>query len=310
MYSLFNKLNSSIINNSYSSKDKNFAIIFFSKFKNLLDDYISNYFTKYLFYFLFMAFWILEVISFFNYHYSICIGLKPKLDTVALFGYGFYKFIMNFEVSSYFSSLVYFNLDFPRYILHLLTGESYFLTLLVFLSLVIGSLFIEYYTHKKQISLFTLMYCYLFFTFLVFVPFKMGLFSFEYASIIITFIPFLLTVTNVIKKIELLDLYIVGLMVFLSFIHPIFIILFLFSTIYLFKDSIQEVYYYEINTHITKHEATKVVSMAIVDLVVVVVSVMTLHTAFGVSYGVYLFGMVALFIFLAEYVYSFFIRKK
>lgn len=305
MYSIFNKLNNSIINNSHFSKNEDFHIIFCSKFKNLLDDYISNYFTKYLFYFLFIAFWIFEIISFLNTGLSLLIGGFYNTQ-IALTDFSYFA---DLEIFSYFYSFFEFNVNFIKYLLHLLTGQSYFLIFLVFVFFLFSLLLLEFYTHLKQISILTLIYCYFFFLFLVFIMFKIELFNFEYASILMMFIPFLLSST-IVKKIELLDLYIVGLMVFLSLIHPFFIILFLFSSVYLFKDSILAVYKNEINTKIKLSEFNYLLIVLTVDIMLLVFAILVIGAVEGITPNAFLTLMFVFLSLVTSYTYSFFIKKK
>lgn len=311
MYSIFNKLNDSIINSSYPSKGKGLHITFFSKFKNLLDDYISNYFTKYLFYFLFIAFWVFEISYFISSNFDLIIHNAPSIR--ALYR-TFFKVIAPYvahevPVISYLYSFFEFNLDFIRYIIYILTVENFFLIFLFVLFLMIGLFCIEYYTHLKQVSIFTLIYCYFFFSFLVFNTFKLELLSFEYASILMVLIPFLLSITTI-KKVELLDLYIVGLMVFSSLIHPIFIILFLFSIIFLCRDLILELCKSYMELEMTESDFDHFLKEIAIDFALVTVFTWTIYPYINVTHEVFMVTLFTSLFFIMDYSYSFFTRKK
>jgi hypothetical protein len=312
MYSVFNKLNDSIINSSYPSKDKGLHIIFCSKFKNLLDDYISNYFTKYLFYFLFIFFWVFEIIHFVNF--NLCLMVNDLFMTKKLYIVIFKEIVPyithELPVISSLYDFFEFNFNFIRYIAFISTGGNFFLISLFVIFLMIGLLFIEFYTHLKQVSILTLVYCYLFFSFLVFSIFKLELLSFEYASILMVFIPFLLISSSTFKKMELLDLYIVGLMVLLSLVHPIFIILFLFSLLFLCRGFVLKVYRHEMNTTISLSEFRYLLKELAIDFFLVSYCVRSIYPYINVNHEIFFITLFIFFIFIIEYTYSFFIRKK
>jgi len=311
MYSVFNKLNDSIIHSSYTSKDKGLHIIFCSKFKNLLDDYISNYFTKYLFYFLFISFWIFEIINFVNFNFNI--AYYGVLDIKVLYHIIFKEIAPyiahELPITSYLYLFLKFNLDFISYVTYISTGGNFFLITLFVIFLMLGLFFIEFYTHLKQVSILTLIYCYFFFSFLVFNVFNLELLSFENASILMVSIPFLLSITTI-KKIELLDLYIVGVMVFLSLIHPIFIVLFLFSILFLCRDSILEIYKNEMNTRISLSEFRYLLMELAIDFVLVSFCIRLVYPFLDVNSEIFMITLLIFFIFTIDYTYSFFIKKK
>lgn len=312
MYSVFHKLNDSIINRPHSTKNEGLHIIFCSKFKNLLDDYISNYFTKYLFYFLFIAFWIFEIFSILN---NI-----TNFEVFRLFltrnHVGAFKEIAHYTVTElplmpYIFSFFKFNFDFICYYYSIFTGESIFSVYLFLVFFILVLLLVEYYTHLKQVSIFTLVSCYFFLLFIVFNTFYFGLFSELTAIMAVPHILLFLCILGLGKRADGLDLCIVAVVLFLSLVHPIFMIILLFGVAFLFKDCIPAMWAYLRNTssHLNVGELlVRIVSdiSAIYLLLIVFFSLKVLHFT---STAFLLFSLLYIFL-VFDYAYSFFIRKK
>jgi len=312
MYSVFHKLNDSIINRPHSTKNEGLHIIFCSKFKNLLDDYISNYFTKYLFYFLFIAFWLFEILSIIDY----TVDFQLLRFIVSRNHFDFLKEIAHHAVTElpvmpYIFSFFNFNFDFICYYYSIFTGESIFSVYLFLVSLVLVLLLVEYYTHLKQVSIFTLLYCYFFLLFIVFNTFYFGLFSELAAIMAVPHILLFLCILGLGKRADSLDLCIVVAVLVLALVHPIFMIILLFGVAFLFKDCIPAMWAYLITTSSNLHVSDLLVRI-IADIVALY---MLLLLFFGIkvlhfsSTAFLLFSL--LYIFLSfDYAYSFFIRKK
>lgn len=312
MYSVFHKLNDSIINRPNSTKNEGLHIIFCSKFKNLLDDYISNYFTKYLFYFLFIAFWLFEIFSIVN-HIS---NFETLRLTVNRSHVGAFKEIAHYTVTElpvmpYIFSFFKFNFDFICYYYSIFTGESIFSVYLFLVSLFLVLLLIEYYTHLKQVSIFTLVYSYFFLLFIVFNTFYFGLFSELAAIMAVPHVLLLLCILGLGKRVDGLDLCIVLLVMCLSLVHPILMIILLFGVAFLFKDSIPAMWAYLLNTssHINVGELLVGMVSAIFGIYVLLLFFFKVKVLHFTSTAFLLISLLYIFL-VFDYVYSFFIRKK
>jgi len=164
------------------TKKESFLNLFLLKFKNLLDDYIGNYFIKYLFFLLFISFFLCEfsffffdfcnlyfinsiVIDFttFYFYNSILSSFLFDLFTFLFsnFFFSFIFYLINFIITS-----LYFNTSFLLFLLptvvYLMVGYKQFNILDLFISFIISVLvlinpyfffllFILYYTNANNV---------------------------------------------------------------------------------------------------------------------------------------------------------------
>ena len=120
-------------------KNNDLIYLFFSKFKNLMDDYIVNYQVKYIFYYLFMFFFIFEFFYFF-----LTLFFFLSYNSCSFEYFGFYYFLLDLCVGITDNGIyVAFEGWFNRCVYLLYTvalGDKYVLFVLLNTSMVLASL--------------------------------------------------------------------------------------------------------------------------------------------------------------------------
>lgn len=240
MFSFLNPLNNVVVKySSHCKYNESFSNLFFDKFKNLLDDYIVNYFIKYLFYFLFISFFFLELsyglFSMIHSNYNLYFFSS---DNILVFSHGiigsFLVDSLTSLISISFFNVLYdffaFNVDSFVLLISVLTGNSlYVLYILTTIMIFLADLFVVF-LHRNKIQFSTFLISFLIYSLFFFMLFTFNLISL-YFYVFFTFLLFITLSLLNFKELTKLD-YILFCSIISISILPIYFSLFLFFLLF------------------------------------------------------------------------------
>lgn len=187
---------------SMNKEQSKFDDLFFSKFKNLLDDYISNYLVKYLFFFLFISFFYLEIGFFLFSMMDYCVHILPfifDLENNILYATKTYciaylidmsYLLSSFTVFEYIYSFLAFNLDVISLVVNSLGRFDYFMMTLLVLTFY---MLFEVCTHENNVPVNTLVYMYLVFSIFIYILYAFGFLSLLSSTLLLSSFPLIIS---------------------------------------------------------------------------------------------------------------------
>lgn len=248
-------LNNNVVGSftSYYNKERpDIVYLFNSKFKNLLDDYISNYWVKYLFLFLFISFFFMEGLYFyFSLFENDHVGqLQRSGNTVMEFLNNIVILYDSTFFANLFSYFITLQISLLRYIVITYFTDISIVFLCFFLILCIFML--EVFTHKTKFSIFTFLFIYAFISFFFSFLSYFDLISIMTCDLIFLSIPLVLVL--LLSNVNIFDLYFLGITLGITLLLPSFAYIFLlfifFTPISFFSDLLKSVYEFVPSGHI------------------------------------------------------------
>jgi len=234
---MLRSLNSYFLKSSFNLNRKdNFSIIFFDKFKNLLDDYIVNYQIKYIFYILFIGFFYMELSE----------GLFNLVHNYGPFNYyifgsfllDLFSFFFTFNVVDFLYSFFAFQLDTISVFFSLVSGSNLSFSLFFFAILFAVSA-ASYFSYSHLISLEVYVFLYLLYSFFFFILSFFGILSLVlYTLVTISLILFFFLYSN--SNLSKVDYLIIFFILFSCFVSPYLGFLLLLVLLYFLDLQYQE----------------------------------------------------------------------